>query len=194
MTEAQQSSRALLAQAIAASRAHDSDTALKLFSQAIAADPTWGVPQFLLGSEYASLGDTARAELAFTHAVLLAPDLTVARYQLGLLLFSSGRPALALVTWQPLVSLPETEPLHHFVQGFAELAHDELHGALVHFRRGLAVGSTNAAIVSDIQRVVDGVDALLRQFGPGEPGQGAGADEAGEHVLLSNYHQHDSLH
>src|SRR5438105_1014609 len=81
------------------SRAGDSETALQLFSQASAADPAWAVPQFLLGSEQASLGDMVRAETAFANAVLLAPDFAIARYQLGLVQFSAGRSAMALVTW-----------------------------------------------------------------------------------------------
>jgi tetratricopeptide (TPR) repeat protein len=95
----------LLEQGLAASQANDSVRALDLFAQASAAAPTAGLPHFLMASEWASLGEIEKAEAAFANAVLLAPDLTIAHYQLGLLQFSSGRAALALVIWQPLLQL-----------------------------------------------------------------------------------------
>ena len=92
----------MLQAGLAASQANDPQRALQLFAQASAARPASGVPHFLAGSEYAALGQMEQAEAELANAVLLAPAFHIARYQLGLLQFSSGRAATALVTWEPL--------------------------------------------------------------------------------------------
>lgn len=194
---------ALLAQGVAASQANQSDRAIELFSQASAAAPQSGVPLFLIGSEYAALGDMDKAEAAFANAVLLAPNLTIARYQLGLLQFSSGRAALALVSWQPLLDLDPADPLPHFVRGFAALAQDDLQPALDHFRVGLMQPSNNPALSADIQKVIERIVALQNQGDvpsveatpkatPND--EPADADGSHSHVLLSNYRSNGRPH
>lgn len=171
----------LLAEGLAASRENRREAALALFAQAAAVAPSSGIPHFLIGSEHASAGDFARAELAFASAVLLSPDLSLARYQLGLLQFSTQRAALALLTWQPLFGLPEDEELLHFVRGFAALAQDAFEPALAHFRKGLEVRPANAALCADILQIIDAVERLQGREAPGP--------EATEvsHILLSAY-------
>lgn len=171
----------LIADGLAASRADQRDAALELFARASELDPSSGVPHFLIASEYASSGDFPEAELAFARSVLLAPGLSLARYQLGLLQFSSQRAPLALLTWQPLFALPEHEALHHFVRGFASLSHDAFDDALAHFRRGLACEPANAALCADILQLVDAVERLRS----GEPLASEEPDT--RHVLLSAY-------
>lgn len=169
----------LIEQGLAASSAQQGAAALALFEQASELAPASGVPHFLIGSEHASTGNVETAERAFANAVLLAPDFHLARYQLGLLQFSAGRAAAALVSWQPLQLLPAGEPMGHFVRGFAALAQDAFADALAHFRGGLAVADGQAALAADIGKVVEAVEELL-----------AGADvnaAAGTHVLLSGY-------
>lgn len=171
----------LVAEGLAASHEGRTQAAVALFTQAAEVDPSSGIPHLLIASEHASTGDFATAELAFARAALLAPELTLARYQLGLLQFSTQRAPLALLTWQPLFGLPREDALHHFVRGFAALAQDALDEALAHFRRGLACPSAPAPLCSDIVQVVEAVQALARdKSGPvNEP--------AGSHVLLSAY-------
>jgi hypothetical protein len=139
------------------------------------------VPHFLIGSEHAAAGDFASAELAFARAVLLAPDFPLARYQLGLLQFTSQRAPVALLTWAPLLSLPETDALPHFVRGFTALAADAFGDALRHYRTGLACNPPNPAVCSDILQVVDAVEKLQRR--EGSPPD----EEVAQHVLLSAY-------
>jgi tetratricopeptide (TPR) repeat protein len=168
----------LLAQGLAASREDRREAALALFGQASEAAPASGLPHFLIASEYASAGDFAAAELSFARAVLLEPTLSLARYQLGLLQFSSRRAPLALLTWQPLFALPEGDELLHFVRGFAALAQDDFDEALRHFRTGLACEPANVALCSDILQLVDAVERL-QDAQPDDPGV--------NHVLLSGY-------
>ncbi len=151
---------ALLARGVAASQANDSRSAIELFRQACELAPSAGLPQFLLGSEYAAAGDMQAAEGYLANAVLLSPDLVLARYQLGLLQFSSARTAAALVTWQPLAQLPPSTPWPHWVRGFAALARDEFEQARSHLQQGIALNHENAALNADVRKVLEGIDAL----------------------------------
>lgn len=172
----------LIAQGLEASRQQHTEAALDLFAQASALVPASGLPHFLIGSEHASAGDMDAAEAAFARALLLAPDFALARYQLGLLQFTSKRASMALLTWQPLFALPPPDPLGHFVRGFEALARDDFSVALGHYREGLACNDINQALAADIQRVVEAVEHLPREAG--EPG---GPEPAGNHILLSGY-------
>ena len=179
---------ALLQAGLAASQANDVEKALELFAQASAACPASGLPHFLAGSEYAALGQYEKAEAALANAVLLAPAFEIARYQLGLLQFSSGRAAVALVTWEPLFALEDAQPLGHFVRGFAALAQDDFTQAKAHFQAGLARNTDNAALSADIQKVMQGIeDALATNAAAAAPQAPTQTDEAAARVLLSNY-------
>ena len=171
----------LVAEGLAASHADQREVALGLFARASEAEPTSGVPHFLIGSEHASAGNFEAAELAFACALLLAPDFTLARYQLGLLQFSTRRAPLALLTWQPLLSLPEDDALPHFVRGFGALAEDAFDDSLAHFRRGLACEPANPALCSDVLQLVEAVEKL------GGPQGSASEEPPADHFLLSSY-------
>ncbi|HVE52645.1 MAG TPA: hypothetical protein VNB23_04620 [Ramlibacter sp.] len=157
----------LVTEGLAASQADRKEDALALFTRAGEADPSSGVPQFLIGSEHASAGDFAAAEQAYACAILLAPDFTLARYQLGLLQFSTQRPALAVLTWQPLLALPPGDALPHFVRGFGALAREALDESLEHFRAGLACGPANPALSGDVLQLVQAMEQIE---GPGRDG------------------------
>lgn len=161
------STEALLARGVAASQANDSRAAIELFRQACELAPAAGLPQFLLGSEYAAAGDMQAAEGCLANAVLLSPDLVLARYQLGLLQFSSARAAAALVTWQPLAQLPPSTPWPHWVRGFAALAQDEFEQARSHLQQGIALNRENEALNVDVRKVLEGIDALAAPAGSG---------------------------
>jgi len=188
---------ALMASAMTASQANDAARAIEGFQRASAAQPSSALPQFMLGAEFAALGDMVQAETALANATRLAPDFPMARYQLGLLQFSSGRAAVALLTWQPLLELPPTDPLPHFVSGFAALAQDRFDEALAHYKDGLALNMTNAALSSDIEKVIGGIRALTAR--PDAPeaathGTSDAPDESAAHILLANYQQQGRAH
>jgi tetratricopeptide (TPR) repeat protein len=169
----------LIAQGLAASGDNRAQAALEFFAQASALAPSSGIPHFLIGSEHAAAGNIQAAEAAFANAVLLAPGFLLARYQLGLLQFSSERAAMALVTWEPLFALPDSEALGHFVRGFAALAQDQFAQALEHYRLGSACKDVNPAVAADIAKLVEAVEGLVRR------------DDAPSvdvsHVLLAGY-------
>jgi tetratricopeptide (TPR) repeat protein len=181
---------ALVQAGLAASRAGDAQHALHLFARASAANPAGAVPHFLIGSEDAALGEVGRAEAALANAVLLAPAMHIARYQLGLLQFSSGRAALALVSWGPLFELDETNPLIHFVRGFAALAQDDFTAAEASLQAGLALNRGNEALSADVQKILLGIQHAKVS---GNPAPAAGEQPA-SHVLVSNYGKFGTLH
>jgi tetratricopeptide (TPR) repeat protein len=151
------------------------------------------IPLLLLGSDYAAEGEIDKAETALAQAVLLSPALHIARYQLGLLQFSSGRAAAALVTWGPLLALDPTEALGHFVRGFASLSQDDFAPAQVHFEAGLACSHGNPALAGDIQMVMARVRELQAQGPVGDSGP-APEESPAAHVLLTNYGKFGTLH
>ncbi|AMO24178.1 hypothetical protein GCM10027034_16320 [Ramlibacter solisilvae] len=180
--------RELLDAGMAASRANDSTRALSLFAQAGATAPGWALPHFLSGSEYAALGQWAEAEVELANAVLLEPGLEIARYQLGLLQFSSGRSSAALVTWQPLAASVDSPWLADFVQAFAALAQDDFPQAKACFGSGLRRDGVNPAVASDIEKVLAGMAAQRPpQAAAGFAPSKAARSDASSHVLVANY-------
>ena len=159
-----QDADALLAQGLAASQAGQSEQAVALWQQASSQVPHAGMPHFLIGSEYAAQGNTNAAETAFAHAVLLAPALSLARYQLGLLLVSTDRMATALVIWQPLLTVNEADPitpaLEQFVRGYAALAQNKPELALDYFYAGMALNTTHAPVSEDIRQVIQRIESI----------------------------------
>ncbi|HZY20745.1 MAG TPA: hypothetical protein VFE82_19915 [Ramlibacter sp.] len=174
----------LIADGLAASHDGRDEAALAFFSEAGALAPTSGVPSFLIAAEHAGAGNMEAAEAAFADAVLLAPGFHMARYQLGLLQFSAGRDAVGLLTWQPLLDLAASDPLHHFVRGFAALVQNRFEDALHHYRVGLACEQPAPAVSADIQKIVQQVERLAH---PDEQVPEAAEDAGASHVLLSGY-------
>lgn len=171
----------LIAQGVAASREGRSQEAVALFEEALAMAPASGLPHFLAGSEHAAAGKMEAAEAAFASAVRLAPDLVLARYQLGLLQFTCGRPEVALLTWEPLSRQPPADSMGHFVRGFAALAQDDLALAMELFRSGLACPDANPAVAADVGKVLEAVEGLSHAAGPRTHSPDA------THVLLGGY-------
>jgi tetratricopeptide (TPR) repeat protein len=180
---------ALVRAGLDASQAGDAEAALHLFARACAADPGSATPHFLMGSEYAALGEVQKAETALANAVVLAPALHIARYQLGLLQFSCGHASMAFVSWGPLFDLDESQPLLHFVRGFGALAQDDLAAAEAHFEAGLLRNHDNPPLSADVRKIVDGI-----RLAGAAGGLDAKPVEAAEHVLISNYGKFGTLH
>jgi tetratricopeptide (TPR) repeat protein len=183
----------LVQQAINASQADDSVTALNLLEQASKEQPDSPLPHFLAGAELAQLGRMAEAEAAYARAVVLAPDFSIARFELGVLQFVTTRPAIALVTWQPLLTLPDTDPLKLFALGYADLMQDAFDGALHYFELGMTANTTNAALNGNIQLLIA---EIHRTRGTPAPDPTAASEKTADqeessdnHFLLSNYNQ-----
>ena len=183
-----------LERALAVSAAGNVADAIALFQHAALEEPASGLPHFLLGAEYATLGQMDLAEQSFTQAVLLAPEWPIPRYQLGLLQFSAGRAAAALLTWQPLLTLDQQNPLPHWVRGFAALAGDAFDQARMHFEAGLERNTEHPPMSADIHLVLARMEALGQSAATNTPAEPTLPDEEATHVLLSNYLQRGPVH
>jgi len=184
-----------LAQGLQASQAGDSLAAIALFTKAALTSSTPGIASFLLGAEWAAIGDMKKAEAALADAVIQAPHLPIARYQLGLLQLSSGKCSQALLTWEPLLSLPAENPLHWFVQGQVALAQNHFEDAIAHFEAGIALNSSNEPLNGDIRKIVQRIHELnsaeesqLTSMGETDN------QETPTHMFLSSYQRQAKLH
>jgi Flp pilus assembly protein TadD len=106
---------------------------------------------FLMGSVLAGLNRAVEAHASLSRAVELAPDFHLARYQLGFFQLTSGEADRALATWGPLLRLPESTYLRHFVEGLTAFIRDEFGAALEHMRRGIALNQENEPMNNDIR-------------------------------------------
>ena len=165
-------------------------TALRL-AQAANDHPNDARPLLLLGAELAQAGKIDGAEAAYTVAIQRVPEFWIARFQLGLLQFTSARPAIARVTWAPLDSLAEGHPLRLFKLGFESLAEDRFDDTARLLRQGMAANTDNPPLNRDMQMLLDklaaqgllSADAAAAAATP-EPA----ADAApAEHFLVSAY-------
>ncbi|MBS0253852.1 MAG: hypothetical protein JSS36_01235 [Proteobacteria bacterium] len=113
---------------------------------------------FLRGSVLAGLQryDEGRADMA--RAVEIAPDFALARFQLGFLDLTSGRPMDALGVWSALGALPPEAPLRIFAEGLASLAADDFPEARRQLERGMALNHEHPLVNADMQLIVDEID------------------------------------
>ncbi len=187
----------LMRDGLDASRRDDLDGALRARREATSIQPRSALPHFLMGAEYAQARRLAEAEASFANAVLLAPSLETARYQLGLLQYSSGRAAVAMVTWEPLFQLEAGHPIRSFVEGFSALAADDFETALRVFATGMEANRDNAPMNVDIAQVVAAIGQVLSAHA-GQPAHGTrfggAAGPVGSHVLLAGYRQQGPVH
>ena len=164
---------------------------LQAFSDAHPQDPR---PLLLLAGTYATAQDMDRAEASYISALALAPDFAIARFQLGLLQFTSGRSAVAFTTWAPLRGLEASHPLRLFSEAFGAIARDDFKEALLLLREGMAQNVDNPPLNEDMARLIE----RLRQAGlvvpadaaPGEqnhPMEDKPEPSSDSHFLLSAY-------
>ncbi|MCJ0764529.1 hypothetical protein [Variovorax terrae] len=184
----------LIQMALASSARNDAEQTLDLLQEAMEKMPSSGLPYFLAGAELAQLGRFDEAEAAYARAVLLAPEFDMARYELGTLQFVSGKSALAMVTWQPLLERSDMDALKMFVNGYIELAADRLDAAILLFEQGMRANTQNAALNSNIGLLISAV----RQSTVAPPQDPTTSvtppPQAETHFLLSSYRQRGAAH
>jgi tetratricopeptide (TPR) repeat protein len=146
--------------ALEASRKGNRDQAIEHLKAAIAEDESLGPAHFMLGAQYADLGMADRAEACMLRSLELAPDLHIARLQLGTLLLMQGRPE-AKDELAPLMTLPSDDELRCFAEALTHLIDEATPAAIEALERGLACPSANP----DIQ---DQMKALLEKLRGGE--------------------------
>jgi Flp pilus assembly protein TadD len=116
---------------------------------------------FLRGSLLAGLKRYDEAQDAMARAVALAPDYAIARFQLGFLLFTSGRPSDAEVAWERLRRLSVEDPLRLFAMGLEHLGRDEFEACIKCLRDGIALNTELPPVNRDMQLIIDQVSEIL---------------------------------
>jgi tetratricopeptide (TPR) repeat protein len=146
----------------------------------------------LLAGEHAQAGKMDLAEASFLSALQCEPHYAIARFQLGLLQFTSARPAVASVTWAPLDDLPENDPLRLFKTGFEYLAQNKTAEATHAIELGIHENKSNAPLNTDMRKVLTAIEGLsllgnTSTPAPSQPTDIAAPEEATEHFLMSAY-------
>ena len=115
---------------------------------------------FLRGSMLVSIGRSIEALPALRKAVELAPELSIARFQLGFFLLTSGDAAEALSVWGPLALLPADHYLRLFVGGLTHLIRDEFSDCVRLLKEGIARNEENAPLNRDMGLIVEKVGQI----------------------------------
>jgi tetratricopeptide (TPR) repeat protein len=121
---------------------------------------------FLKGSMLAAGQDYAGAIALLRRAVDAAPDYAIARFQLGMLLLTSGKPYDAQEAWGPLHGLPPAVYLRRFVDGMCHLIRDEFEPCVHALQEGIAANTENEPLNRDMQLVIDEVRSRQSGSGP----------------------------
>ncbi|KHK58658.1 hypothetical protein PI87_02610 [Ralstonia sp. A12] len=175
----------------------DADSAMTLLEAAATRYPANPHVLFLLAAQYMQAKHTDQAEAAYIAVLQVAPDYSIARFQLGLLQMTSGRPATALTTWGPLDLLENRHPLRLFKRAFELLHQNQIADACTLLREGIGQNVENDPLSRDMQMLLGRLEAAMAEEARhGAPtaakaaSQSIEADE-GAHFLLSTY---KSLH
>ena len=110
--------------------------------------------RFLMASILASEKAFDQARIQFEAALDRAPDFAVARFQLGLLHYTSDAFEQAIVVWAPLAQLPETDPLRLFAEGLVLFGKGHVQEGTTQIERGLAANSTNPPLNANIAMIL----------------------------------------
>jgi len=122
--------------------------------------PEDGRLHFLRGSMLVGIGRPIEALPALRKAVELAPDLVIARFQLGFFLLTSGEAAEALSVWGSLALLPAEHYLRLFVGGLTHLIRDEFADTVRLLKEGIAANSENPPLNRDMALIISQVEML----------------------------------
>jgi Flp pilus assembly protein TadD len=136
---------------------------------------------FLRGSMLVGIGRSYEALPALKKAVELAPDLVIARFQLGFFLLTSGDAAEALSVWGPLALLAEGNYLRTFVGGLTHLIRDEFADAVRLLREGIEANDDNPPLNRDMALILSEIEKLEAQPG------GVAGDVSAASMLLGQY-------
>lgn len=164
----------------------DGERALAILHQAHEDHPDSGQTLALLAAQHMQSGAPDAAEAAFMGALHRDPTLSTARFQLGLLQYTSGRPQTAFQTWQPLEALGDDHYLVQFKRALAALAIDAFEDTLLLLDRGISANQDNEPLNHDMRMLAGHIEAL-RGKAPEAPS--AQQDEAATQFVLASYKQ-----
>jgi Flp pilus assembly protein TadD len=123
-------------------------------------EPAHVFATYLLAAEHAQLGMMDRAEEGFRRTVELAPDLPMARFQLGQIHLVKGDGNSAKALLAPIAELPAQVALSGYAKGLIAAANEDVAEAMAQLRAGLACEQEIPALAEDMQRVLANLAAL----------------------------------
>lgn len=138
---------------------------------AVRNDPLNAELRYLLGAELAEAKDYEHAVVELATAVKLKPALHTARFQLGLLHLTLGRPAKCLAAWQPLDAAEGEPSLKLFKHGLEALIRDDFRQCIDLVKRGIELNTTNAPLNRDMTMIIGKAQAALDASATGSPAQ-----------------------
>lgn len=151
---------------------------LELLKSLLERDPGNTYARYLLAAQHAQLGMMDRAEEGFRSVVAGAPELEVARFQLGQLLLLKGQVDEARSVFAPLAAAPAGHALGSYARALTAASFEDVGTAVSELEQGLSCTQDIPALAGDMRR-------LLEQLGgqpPHEPPAGPPAP-----LFLSGY-------
>jgi len=176
----------LLFLALQAMQQDRDEEAISCLKRGLVLEPDNGILHHLLGAMYAQLGMIDRAVDEMTRAVTCAPELHMARFQLGLLYFTSANLDAADQAWEPLSALPADNPLFLFRAGLLHLARDEFAQCVATLRHGLEINTEYPSLNEDMRMLAEKAEEAMDAAHDAAPPERPAA-ETRSHVLLSGY-------
>lgn len=140
--------------ALLAVRQGKHDEAIEHLKAVLETEPDNGVAHFLLGATYAEIAMPERAEASMRAALEHAPDLHIARLQLGLLLIKLGR-SEAVAELEPLLALPQVDELHWFGRALQHVSQEDAASAIEAIERGLACEVENPDLHDSMRSMLE---------------------------------------
>ncbi len=183
---------ALLHSALQAAHVDDDEAMMALLRDSVRAHHHNPTAHYLLGAGFAQRKQFGDAVLHMTTAVDQAPQMAVARLQLGLLWITQANPAAALAQLGPLAELPEGQAVRHFGEGLSALCRDDLATAEQQLLKGLAAECDNALLRADMQQLLAAVQARLCALLPGAQLPAAEAVSVSHDMAISAYFDTES--
>jgi hypothetical protein len=132
----------------------DAATAIERINAMLVDHPQDPRLHFLKGSLLIEGGQLFDAHAALFRAVEIAPDFTIARFQLGLFELTSGEADRAVQTWAPLKALSDTHFLRAFVTGLEHLIADRFAACIEALQTGIAANSENLPLNRDMELII----------------------------------------
>ncbi|HKU15146.1 MAG TPA: hypothetical protein VJQ52_12180 [Steroidobacteraceae bacterium] len=143
--------------ALHASASGQPHTCMTYLRQLLQEQPTHAPAMYLLAAQHAEIGLYERAVDGFKAALAIAPNMEIARFQLGLLLLDGNRRAEARENLAALSG--SSDPgLATFAAAMVALAEEDLQAAREKLTLGLTQ-SRNPPIAALMQRVLAGLEA-----------------------------------
>jgi tetratricopeptide (TPR) repeat protein len=109
---------------------------------------------YLLAAQYAQMGLLDRAEEGFRAALSAAPDLVMARFQLGQLLLVQSRTQEAKQAFSPIAASPQGQAIGAYARALTSAADEDVASTVAELEAGLACAQDIPALADDMRRLV----------------------------------------